>query len=166
VEWACRDLLYRAQEQLHGFLRNFPNRLLAALLRALIFPRGRTYSAPSDQLGAQVAALAMTPSAARERLCRHAFRSGADNPLAQLHEALQIAQQVEPVERRLRVEGVKTGRVTALDFPGQVAQGREAGILTEAEAGTLLDYDRRIMRIINVDDFAPHELPAGGTSLN
>ena len=26
VEWACRDLLYRAQEQLHGFLRNFPNR--------------------------------------------------------------------------------------------------------------------------------------------
>jgi acyl-CoA dehydrogenase len=162
VEWACRDLLYRAQEQLHGFLRNFPNRLLAALMRALIFPRGRTYSAPPDQLGAQVAALAMTPSDARERLCRHAFRSAAaDNPLAQLHEALQIAQQVEPVERRLRVEGVKTGRVTALDFPGQVAQGLQAGILTEAEAGTLLDYDRRIMRIINVDDFAPHELPAG-----
>ena len=29
VEWACRNLLYHAQEQLHGFLRNFPNRLLA-----------------------------------------------------------------------------------------------------------------------------------------
>ena len=27
VEWACRNLLYRAQEQLHGFLRNFPNPL-------------------------------------------------------------------------------------------------------------------------------------------
>ena len=26
VEWACRNLLYHAQEQLHGFLRNFPNR--------------------------------------------------------------------------------------------------------------------------------------------
>jgi len=25
----------------------------------------------------------------------------------------------------------------------------------------LLDYDRRIMHIINVDDFAPDELPAG-----
>ncbi len=77
VEWACRDLLYRAQEQLHGFLRNFPNRLLAMLMRALIFPRGRTYSAPSDRLGAQVAELAMTPSPSRERLCRHAFRSAA-----------------------------------------------------------------------------------------
>ena len=51
VEWACRDLLYRAQEQLHGFLRNFPNRLLAWLMRALIFPRGRTYFSPSDRLG-------------------------------------------------------------------------------------------------------------------
>src|SRR6202022_4205940 len=25
VEWACRNLLYHAQEQMHGFLRNFPN---------------------------------------------------------------------------------------------------------------------------------------------
>ena len=33
VEWACRTLLYQAQEQLHGFLRNFPNRWVAALLR-------------------------------------------------------------------------------------------------------------------------------------
>src|SRR6202166_3865585 len=28
VEWACRSLLYQAQEQLHLFLRNFPNRPL------------------------------------------------------------------------------------------------------------------------------------------
>ena len=26
VEWACRELLYQAQEQLHGVLRNFPVR--------------------------------------------------------------------------------------------------------------------------------------------
>jgi acyl-CoA dehydrogenase len=49
VEWACRHLLYKAQEQLHGFLRNFPNRLLAWLMRAMIFPRGRTYFAPGDK---------------------------------------------------------------------------------------------------------------------
>ena len=42
VEWACRSLLYRAQEQLHAFLRNFPIRPLAWLMRVLIFPRGLT----------------------------------------------------------------------------------------------------------------------------
>src|ERR1700691_2329180 len=29
IDWACRSLLYQAQEQLHQFLRNFPNRMLA-----------------------------------------------------------------------------------------------------------------------------------------
>ena len=46
VEWACRNLLYKAQEQLHSFLRNFPNRFLAAFMRFFIFPRGQTYHAP------------------------------------------------------------------------------------------------------------------------
>jgi acyl-CoA dehydrogenase len=163
VEWACRDLLYRAQEQLHGFLRNFPNRLLAGLMRALIFPRGRTYFAPSDALGAQLSQLAMEPGPSRERLCRHVFRSNvADNPLAALDEALRLAVKAEPIDRRLRVEGVKTGRILALDVPGQIREGRQLGILTEEEAELLLDYDRRIMHIINVDDFAAAELPAGG----
>src|SRR5262249_59169301 len=32
VEWSCRTLLYKTQEQLHGLMRNFPNRWVAALL--------------------------------------------------------------------------------------------------------------------------------------
>ena len=46
VEWACRNLLYQAQEQLHGFLRNFPNRLLAAVhARAHLPARPRLFRA-------------------------------------------------------------------------------------------------------------------------
>ena len=30
----------------------------------------------------------------------------------------------------------------------------------------LLDYDRLIMGIINVDDFDPRELPAGGSTVH
>jgi acyl-CoA dehydrogenase len=164
VEWACRDLLYRAQERLHGFLRNFPNRLLAWLMRTLIFPRGRTYFSPSDRLGAQLAGLAMEPGPSRERLCRHVFRGRThDNPLALLDQALRLSIAAEPLERKLRVEGVKAGRIKALDMPGQIAAGESLGILSREEAALLLDYDRRIMQIINVDDFAPSELPAGHT---
>jgi acyl-CoA dehydrogenase len=163
VEWACRELLYRAQEQLHGFLRNFPNRPLAWMMRVLVFPRGRTYFAPSDALSAQVATLSMEPGPSRDRVSRHAFRSNvAGNPLAALHEALLLAVRVEPIDRRLRVEGVKTGRIRALDMPGQIREGRQLGILSDEEAALLLDYDQRIMHIINVDDFAAAELPAGG----
>ena len=54
VEYACRMLLYRAQEQLHSFLRNFPVRWLAGFMRAFIFPRGLTYFAPNDRLGCPI----------------------------------------------------------------------------------------------------------------
>jgi acyl-CoA dehydrogenase len=72
-----------------------------------------------------------------------------------------MSQKVEPLERRLRVEGVKTGRIKSLDAAGQIAEGLALGLVSGEEAALLLDYDRRIMNIIHVDDFAPAELPAG-----
>jgi len=159
VEWACRNLLYHAQEQLHGLLRNFPNRLLAGVMRVLIFPRGRSYSAPGDRLGRTVAALVTSPTEVRDRLCQLVYRTvGPGNPLGLLQEALQLAVQLEPLEKRIRVEGVKTGKVTALDLPGRIQQALAAGVISETEAAALRDYDRKVMDLINVDDFDTSEL--------
>jgi acyl-CoA dehydrogenase len=159
VEWACRHLLYRAQEQLHGFLRNFPVRWLAAAMRVLIFPRGLTYSAPSDRLGRQIVDVVMTPSEARDRLTRGVYRTlEPTNALGLLQEALVLALAAEPIEKRIRVEGVKTGRVTALDLPGQIQQSLAAGLISETEAAQLREYDRKVMELVHVDDFDPHEL--------
>jgi acyl-CoA dehydrogenase len=163
VEWACRSLLYQAQEQLHQFLRNFPNRPLAAFMRLLIFPRGLTYFPPSDRLGRSIVDLIMNPTAARERLSRHIYKTqNAGNPLGLLQEALILSTTAEPLEKRIRVDGVKSGRVTALDLPEQIAQAVSLGILNGAEAAVLRDYDAKVSHLIKVDDFAPHELGVGG----
>ena len=161
VEWACRNLLYHAQEQLHGFLRNFPNRLLAGIMRVIVFPRGRAYSAPSDRLGRRVAELMTRSGDSRERLCQHTYWTlEPGNPLGLLEEALRLAERLEPVEKRIRVEGVKTGRVTALDLPGQITQAHAHGIISEEEATALRAYDLKVMSLLRVDDFAPEELGA------
>src|SRR5271170_5501422 len=116
VEWACRSLLYQAQEQLHLFLRNFPNRPLALFMRLCIFPRGLAYSQPSDRLGHAIGDLVMNPTATRERLSAHIYKTAAaDNPLGKLQAALVLSAAAEPLEKRIRVDGVKTGRITALD---------------------------------------------------
>jgi acyl-CoA dehydrogenase len=162
VEWACRSLLYQAQEQLHLFLRNFPNRPLALFMRMFIFPRGLSYSQPSDRLGHAIADLIMNPTATRERLSAYIYKTQeSHNPLGQLQEALILSTMAEPLEKRIRVDGVKTGRVTALDLPGQILEARSLGIISEAEAEVLRTYDAKVLDIINVDDFAPHELGAG-----
>jgi acyl-CoA dehydrogenase len=162
VEWACRSLLYQAQEQLHLFLRNFPNRPLALFMRLFIFPRGLAYSPPSDRLGHAIGDLVMNPTATRERLSAYIYKTqDAHNPLGQLQEALILSTMAEPLEKRIRVDGVKTGRITALDLPGQITQALGVGILNEAEASILRSYDDKVMQLINVDDFAPHELGMG-----
>jgi acyl-CoA dehydrogenase len=164
VEYSCRSLLYQAQEQLHSFLRNFPIRWLAGLMRLVIFPRGLTYSAPSDRLNPQIAELMMNPGEARERLCHYVYRTlEPTNHLGLVQQAMELAIAAEPVLKRIRVEGVKTGEVHALDLPGQIREAQAAGIITEAEAAQLREYDRKVMDIIHVDDFDPRELVAGST---
>ncbi len=162
VEWSCRTLLYEAQEQLHGLLRNFPNRWIAGLMRVVIFPRGRTYFAASDRLGRKIVEPLMVPSETRERLSHGIYKTvEPGNPIGLLQEALVLSVTAEPLEKRLRVEGVKTGRITALDLPGQIEQAVSIGLLNAAEAQLLRDYDRKVMDIVNVDDFSTEELMAG-----
>jgi acyl-CoA dehydrogenase len=164
VEYSCRSLLYQAQEQLHSFLRNFPIRWLAGLTRLVIFPRGLTYSAPSDRLNPKIAELMMNPGEARERLCHYVYRTlEPTNHLGLVQQAMELAIAAEPVLKRIRVEGVKTGEVNALDLPGQISEAQAAGIISEAEAAQLREYDRKVMDIIHVDDFDPRELVAGST---
>ncbi len=159
VEWACRHLLYQAQEQLHGFLRNFPNRFLAAAMRFLIFPRGLQYSAPDDRLGRKLAALVTSPTDTRDRLCYPVYRRiEQGNALGLLQEVLEMAERAESLEKRIRVEGVKTGRIHALDLPGQILEAQAIGIINADEAVWLRAYDRKVMDLIHVDDFAPDEL--------
>jgi acyl-CoA dehydrogenase len=167
VEWACRTLLYKAQEQLHSFMRNFPNRFLAGFMRFFIFPRGQTYHAPSDRLGLDIVEQMLHTSMPRDRLTTGVYRTiEPGNPLGMLQEALVLADAAEPLEKRVRVEGVKTGLITALDMPGQIQQALAAGILTETEAAMLRDYDRRVMEIIHVDDFTTEEMAAGEQQLD
>ncbi len=78
-----------------------------------------------------------------------------------LNIRLVLSTMAEPLEKRIRVDGVKTGRVTALDLPGQIAQALTLGIINDAEAQILIQYDAKVLAIVNVDDFAPLELGSG-----
>jgi acyl-CoA dehydrogenase len=159
VEWACRELLYQAQEQLHSVLRNLPSRPVAALARLLIFPRGLTYFAPADRLGRRVADLVLNNTATRAYFSRLLY--GVDEPgnvLAALQSVLDKAPTAESIERKLRVEGTRTGRITALELTAQIEEARALGILSEYEAQFLAEYDAKVMDIVNVDDFESDEL--------
>lgn len=158
VEWACRTLLYRTQEQLHSLLRNFPNRFVAALLRVAVFPRGRTYSAPSDELCQKIAELMINPTDARRRLADVAYVTPEPgNPIGLLQQALELAERVKPIERKI-FDARRAGRIKSDDVPGQIEEAERLGIISVDEAALVRDFDREVMALTGVDDFDRSEL--------
>jgi acyl-CoA dehydrogenase len=158
VEWSCRTLLYKTQEQFHGLLRNFPNRWVAAMLRFFIFPRGRTYFAPSDELGQEIVELVINPTATRERLADGIYKAvEPGNQLGLLQQAMEIAEQVKPLERRI-FDARRAGDIKADDIPGQIDEAEQKGVLTPEEAEAVRAFDRRMLDVTGVDDFDPDSL--------
>jgi len=166
VEWSVRTLMYHAQEQLHSFLQNFPNRPVAFLLRSIIFPRGRTYSSPSDELGMKVVALITATGEARERLSEQAYTTlMPNNPLGLLQEALLLSEQFEPLEKKLR-QARKEGLIHSEYLGHQIEEAGKAGVISAQEAVQMRDYHEKVQSLLSVDDFSPDELArssAGGT---
>jgi acyl-CoA dehydrogenase len=158
VEWSVRTLMYQAQESLHAFLRNFPNRWIATLLRVFIFPRGRTYSAPSDEIAAKVVDLATTAGESRARLSALAYTTlEPGNPLGLLQEALELTAEVAPLEKRLR-QARKEGLIQSDYVVSQIEEGEKAQVISKAESRTLRNYHEKVLALLDVDDFSPDEL--------
>jgi acyl-CoA dehydrogenase len=158
VEWSVRTLMYNAQEQLHSFLRNFPNRPVAFFLRCFIFPRGRTYSSPADELGQKIVELITRSGEARERLCRQAYTTiEPGNPVGLLQEALALSEALAPLEQRLR-QARKEGLIDA-EYPGhQIEQAANAEVISEDEASRLRSYHEKLTALMAVDDFPADQI--------
>jgi acyl-CoA dehydrogenase len=162
VEWSVRTLMYHAQEQLHSFLQNFPNRPVALLLRIFIFPRGRTYSAPSDDLGHKIVDLMTRSGEARDRLSREAYTTTEPgNPLGLLQEALLLSEEMAPLENKVR-QAHKDGLIPSSYLGQQIDEAEGAEIISKAEAGRMRDFHQKVLDLMAVDDFAPEDFGRSG----
>ncbi len=158
VRWACEDLLYRIQTQLHEFLLNMPARWLAGLLRMIVFPLGRRLKPPSDRLGTEIANLLVYPSRARERLSQHVYiRNTPNNPIGLIETVLNQVIAAEPLEKKLR-EVSRENKIKGKTYEETVGLAQEARLISAEEAHQLLHVRAARMSIINVDDFALEEI--------
>jgi acyl-CoA dehydrogenase len=163
VEWSVRTLMYHAQEQLHSFLLNFPNRPVAFVLRCVIFPRGRTYSPPSDELGKKIVALITQTGEARQRLSEQAYKAlEPTNPLGLLQEALELSEHFQPLEKRLR-QARKEGLIHSEYLGHQIEEAKNAGVISAKEATEVREYHDKVQFLLSVDDFSPDEIGRPGS---
>ncbi|WP_448568565.1 acyl-CoA dehydrogenase FadE [Thalassotalea ganghwensis] len=157
LKWAVEDSLYRTQLAIDELINNFPNKVVAYALRALIFPLGTWLQKPSDKLDHQVARILQTPGAARNNLGKGQYLTrDKENLLGQLEQALDDILASEPIFDKICQE---LGEKLPFYRLGDAAKkGLDANIISEAEAEILIRAEEGRLQTINVDDFAHEEL--------
>ncbi|MEO8755902.1 MAG: acyl-CoA dehydrogenase domain-containing protein, partial [Casimicrobiaceae bacterium] len=158
MHWAIWDALFRAQNALEGVISNFPNRVLAVLMRRIVFPLGRPYVVPSDAIGHDVASLLLAPSETRDRLTASIFVGEADDdPVGLIERALAATVIAEPIEAKLRA-AMRDRRIDGRLPPGAgvevlAERGAAAGVIDAREVQALLAQRELVEQVIRVDDF-------------
>ncbi|MBU1438689.1 MAG: acyl-CoA dehydrogenase FadE [Gammaproteobacteria bacterium] len=159
VQWGCEDNLAKAQLALDELFDNFPNRIVATVLKRVVFPWGRLLRRPSDALDHKVARIMQTPCEARTRLGSQLYLTQEpNNQLGLLEKALTDILAAEPLFDKVvhaankRLPFYRLGEVADL--------GLELGVLSQAEADKLRVAEAGRLHVINVDDFDPLELAA------
>src|SRR5207248_2154414 len=120
-----------------------------------VFPLGRPYVVPSDQLGHTVAKLLIEPSATRDRLTAGMFISSSEeNAVGAIELALAATLTADPIDAKIK-DAVKSGRLSVKAREDRAAAAQAAGVITGEEASALRRAQRLVDKIVRVDDFPP-----------
>ncbi|OZS43204.1 acyl-CoA dehydrogenase FadE [Photobacterium sanguinicancri] len=159
VHWGMQDSLYQTEQALDQFLRNFPNRPVAGLLRIVLFPMGLGRQKPTDKLDHKVARILQTPCESRSRLGRGQFLEAVENnAVGMMEQALKDILAAEPIYDRVCQAAGKKYPFMQLDKLADT--GLSLNAINEQEAELLRKAEVGRLRTINVDDFDPQELAA------
>lgn len=163
VRYACLTCLFEIQEKFDEIIKNFPNRLLAWILKVLIFPVGERFCKPMDKLNRKISQLLMAPTASRNRLSAGAFLAAENNVLADMQNALVQTIAAEPIDKIIST-AKKDGLIGGYTYLDQANAALEAKIITQEQYDLCMHAMQARMKVIAVDDFSNEELARSATN--
>ena len=160
VQWALEDSLYNIQQAISELISNFPNKIVAKMLIAIILPLGCNLKKPSDTTDHKVAKLMQYHNESRTRLGQGQYLTREpENVLGQLEQTLEDIITCEPIfDKVCRELGAKLPFYN-LDIVAE--KGLSANIISQEEADLLIATEIKRKIAINVDDFDSDYLKAG-----
>jgi len=158
VQWALEYLIHDYQKAFSGIVQNYPNRLLAGLLKVVVFPLGMHFNPPSDELEKKMVAVITQNNATRDRLSAGLYlEDGDNNPLAHVNAVFLESLGLEPIYDKIH-QALKDKVLPKLQGLELVKAAHEAGVISDTEANQLKSFDEHLMSVIHVDDFEQDEL--------
>ncbi len=157
LRWACENSLREMQQSFDKILINFPNRVVARILRSLIFPLGKSYTGPTDALGKKAASILLNRSETRDRLTKGIYIPtdyvpNSNDPMGRLEYALRCIITAEPLERKL-VAAQKIGTVVGNDKQSLLDSALKEKVLSQDDIEVIIKADKARQSAIMVDEF-------------
>jgi acyl-CoA dehydrogenase len=154
VKWSVENCLFEIQNACDELLNNFPMRWVGKVLRFVIFPFGRAYNKPSDNLYHQVVRSMLEPTEIRDRLTRYCYLGTDQNDtIPRMEEALSQLTHIEPLWKKLQ-NAVRSGTVPRLGtLEERTLAAQKSGVLTPEEARSICHFDSLHKEVIQVNEF-------------
>jgi acyl-CoA dehydrogenase len=147
VEWCMATGFRTIEQRFADILANLPNRAVAIMLKFMIQPLGALARGPSDKVVHACAQLVLEPSVARDRLTPGLSHIDDDRGVARLEKAFLLVTAAEDVFKRMRAARLH-------DADAAIKQG----VITQVEAEQYKAAHEAVLRVVEVDDFAPEAL--------
>lgn len=158
VEWALKYCLYNAQQSMISLFRNFPNRLLGIKMKLFVFPYGRKFRRPSDQLDAKICKELTANKGTRQWMKDICHIPDDDNdPIGRVENAFLAmldAQSVkEKINKAIKNKDLEKGHWTSL-----IDEALEKEIITREDYQKVKTMSEKVNNVIQTDEFDDYAL--------
>ncbi|MEE9451158.1 MAG: acyl-CoA dehydrogenase [Gammaproteobacteria bacterium] len=164
LHWAMQTCFYQMQQAFSAFLANFPSRFIAGFLRFMVFPWGRRYRQPSDELSHHLVQTMLKPSSLRDRISQHCYLGNDSNDaVGRLEDALRKNILAEPIRQKLH-KAVKTKKISLNghdELQVQIEQAVQLNVLSAEEGEILHTAEQARSDVIQVDEFFDQDRQGG-----
>jgi acyl-CoA dehydrogenase len=138
LNWVVADSSHQIEQAFKGVLANLPNRFLATVMKAVLFPLGFNATVANDKTSQAIADILIDANPARDRLTEGMFIGNDKSEVVnQLERALDAVIAVEPINQAIK-QGKKSGNTYTP---------------SAAEQAQLDALEALVQQVIRVDDF-------------
>ena len=144
MHWTLQWCLAKIQQTWDDFFINFSPKIIGKLLRCCVFPWGRAYHFPKDDLAQALAKSMLSPSALLDSITSNTQR------IEVVERAFTLAVASYPINKKLQAAYPHVIRLEE-----KLASAQKAGILTKEEVRLWQESKAARLALIQVDEFAP-----------
>jgi alkylation response protein AidB-like acyl-CoA dehydrogenase len=167
VHYSMQHCLYQIGQAFAGYLQNFPNRVVARLIKTLVFPFGIHYELPADDVAIEVCKSMTTNGVMRERLSHLCYLGeGEDDPTGSMERAFIAMTEGDELFKPI-LAAQKSGVLDkGLSLQDTLASALDKSIITQEQADKLMAAEKLRWQAINVDSFTKEEFNQMGAKDN